>query len=100
MCESQSNARATGWAEREPPRHTNRPRCPHCGYPAIVRTTRELSPMYREQLMQCTNGLCGHTYVIGAEVLRTISPSATPNPDVHIPQSTHPCAGAKRPAHG
>lgn len=73
-----------------------RPRCPHCGARSTVRTSRELSPVYREQLMQCTNALCGHTYVVGQEVLRTISPSAMPNPAVSIPQSPNPCAGVKR----
>lgn len=74
------------------------PRCPHCGEPAIVRSSRALSPVYREQLMQCTNALCGFTYVVGAEVIRAISPSAMPNPDVHIAPSTNPCAGTTRAA--
>lgn len=78
--------------------HTNRARCPHCGEPAIVRTSRELSPVYREKTMQCTNPLCSHSYVVGEEVLRTLSPSATPNPDVNIPCSTHACAGRRRDA--
>lgn len=81
----------------QPPRQSiYRTRCPHCGKHARVRSSRELSPVYREMTMQCTNVMCGHTYVVGVEVLRTISPSATPNPTVRIPQSTHPCAGQKR----
>lgn len=75
-----------------------RARCPHCNAPAIVRSSRELSPLYREQLMQCTNAYCGFTYVVGAEVVRAISPSAMPNPDVHIAPSTNPCAGVPRAA--
>lgn len=63
-----------------------------------MRTSRELSPLYREQLMQCSNALCGFTYIVGAEVLRTISPSAMPNPDVHIAPSTNPSAGNARAA--
>lgn len=73
-------------------------RCPHCDAPAIVRSSRSLSPIYREQLMQCTNALCGFTYVVGAEVIRAISPSAMPNPNVHIAPSTNPCAGVPRAA--
>lgn len=85
-----------------PRRHVTKqgatPRCPHCSEPAIVRSSRSLSPIYREQLMQCTNALCGFTYVVGAEVIRAISPSAMPNPNVHIAPSTNPCAGVPRAA--
>lgn len=77
---------------------SERHRCPHCGARAIVRSSHSLSPLYREQLMQCTNVLCSFSYVIGAEVLRAISPSAIPNPDVHIAPSTNPCAGIPRAA--
>lgn len=70
-----------------------RPRCPHCNSAARVRTSRELSPVYREQFMQCTNVQCGFTYVVGCEVLRTLSPSGSPRPDVCVPQSSNPRAG-------
>lgn len=83
----------------EPARHlrtSKRPRCPHCGEPAIVRTSRELSPIFREQTMQCTNPSCSFSYVVGMEVLRSLSPSGVPNPDVTIPESHHPMAGARR----
>lgn len=63
-----------------------------------MRSSRSLSAVYREQLMQCTNAHCGFTYVVGAEVIRAISPSAIPNPDVHIAPSTNPCAGKPRAA--
>lgn len=62
-------------------------RCPHCGSAAHVRTSRSLTPLYREQVYQCQNHLCGHVYLVGLEVLRTISPSATPRPDMRIPFS-------------
>ena len=48
--------------------------------------------------MQCTNALCGFTYVVGMAVVRSISPSATPNPAVCIQPSTNRCAGDKRAA--
>lgn len=79
--------------------HTGKARCPHCDSTAVVRSSRRLSPIYREQIMQCTNAHCGHTYVVGAEVLRTLSPSATPNPDVDIPLSPKSYAGVKRAEH-
>lgn len=68
-------------------------RCPHCRERAIVRATRELSPIYAERYLQCSSPTCGYTYVVGIEVIRTLSPSGTPNPELQIPQSTNPCAG-------
>lgn len=41
----------------------------------------------REITYQCTDPECGHTFVVGAEVLRTLSPSAKPNPSVLLPIS-------------
>jgi len=78
---------------RRPTKQGATPRCPHCGEPAIVRSSRALSPVYREQVMQCTNALCSFSYVVGSEVIRALSPSAMPNPDVHITPSTNPRAG-------
>lgn len=77
--------------------------CPHCGAPASCRDTRTLSPLYRELTYQCRNPLCGHVWVCGLEAVRTLSPSATPAPEVRLPLSPHvrrralcglPCAPA------
>jgi len=43
----------------------------------------------REVTYQCLNAHCGHTYVAGLEIMRTLSPSAMPNPLVNIPFSRH-----------
>ncbi|MCD9124011.1 ogr/Delta-like zinc finger family protein [Cupriavidus sp. UGS-1] len=41
----------------------------------------------REITYQCRNPECGHTFVVTAEVSRTLSPSAMPNPNVLLPIS-------------
>ncbi|MBI5917815.1 MAG: ogr/Delta-like zinc finger family protein [Nitrosomonadales bacterium] len=61
--------------------------CPHCAKKAVIRTSRPISELTREYSMQCTNIMCGHTWVAVLSAIRTIVPSATPNPSVHIPRS-------------
>lgn len=63
--------------------------CAHCGAQAEIRTSEMLSPTMRETIYQCTNVECGHTFVASTEVVRTLCPSATPNPAVNIPISSH-----------
>ncbi len=43
----------------------------------------------REITYQCTDPECGHTYIAGLEVLRTLSPSARPKRGINIPFSQH-----------
>lgn len=62
-------------------------RCPHCQSRAAIRTSREVSPLLRELLMACQDAECGHTFIVHAEAVRTISPSAKPGSDVHLPIS-------------
>ncbi len=59
--------------------------CPHCRTRALIRSSRELSPMLREITKACQAAECGHTYVVPAEIARTLSPSAKPDPDVFLP---------------
>lgn len=63
--------------------------CPHCKASSEIRTSRMVSPTMRESIYQCTNVECGHTFIVDAEASRTLSPSATPDPTVNIPLSTH-----------
>lgn len=56
--------------------------CPHCGSKASIRTSRPVSRMTRELYCQCTNLDCGHTFVSLVEVVRTLSPSSIPDPDI------------------
>ncbi len=64
-------------------------KCPHCTSRARAVKSREMTATMREVTYQCTNAHCGHTYVAGLEIMRTLSPSAMPNPLVNIPLSRH-----------
>lgn len=64
-------------------------RCPHCRTRATARTSREMSPTFREVTYQCNNVECGHTYVVNMEFARTLSPSAMPDPTLQLPVSPH-----------
>ncbi|WP_373997288.1 ogr/Delta-like zinc finger family protein [Duganella sp. SG902] len=64
-------------------------RCPHCEARAVARSSQKMSDTMREITYVCTNPLCGHTYVAGLEVLRTLSPSAMPRRGINIPFSPH-----------
>jgi len=59
--------------------------CPHCGSGAKVRSSKQLSALYREVYLTCNNIYCGHVFVCGLEALRTLSPSAIPNPEINLP---------------
>ena len=54
--------------------------CPHCGHRATIRTSKAITRVTREAFCQCTNLACGHTFVAVMEIVRTISPSAVPDP--------------------
>ncbi len=60
-------------------------RCPHCKAKAATRSSREITPIYREVYLACSNVLCGHTYKASIAVVSTISPSAIPDPAIAIP---------------
>lgn len=63
-------------------------RCPHCDAPAKIRTSRAMSKISREVYYHCTNSIyCGFVWHGLISAVRTIRPSLTPNPDVHIPLS-------------
>lgn len=63
--------------------------CPHCDATSEIRTSRLVSKTMRELIYACTDVECGHTFVALTEVVRTLSPSAKPNPTVLLPLSTH-----------
>ena len=64
-------------------------RCPHCQAPSTIRTSVQSSAILREMFYQCTDAECGHTFVVHAEAVRTLSPSAKPDPLVYLPISEH-----------
>lgn len=56
--------------------------CPHCGSKSNIRSSRSVTRMTRELYCQCTNLDCGHTFASLVEVVRTLSPSSIPDPDI------------------
>lgn len=64
-------------------------RCPHCKQSARARTSAQLSPLFREVTYTCLNPECGHVFVCGLEAIRTLSPSAIPDPEIQLPLSHH-----------
>ena len=62
-------------------------RCPHCRARSTIRHSREVSPILREITYQCDDAECGHTFLVHAAAIRTLSPSAKPDPLVYLPIS-------------
>lgn len=60
-------------------------KCPHCGETAYTRTSRMMSLVTREAYYQCSNIECGATFKSYEQIFSQISPSAMPNPEIHIP---------------
>jgi len=63
--------------------------CPHCRWPSVIRTSEQMSVLTRQYVFCCVNAECGHTFVGTLEISRTLSPSATPDPSVCLPLSSH-----------
>lgn len=63
--------------------------CPHCRWPSVIRTSEQMSVLTRQYVFCCVNAECGHTFVGTLEISRTLSPSATPDPSVNLPFSSH-----------
>lgn len=63
--------------------------CPHCAGAATVRTSLRQTAIYREITYMCRDPMCGHVFVCGLEVVRTLSPASKPNPEINLPLSRH-----------
>ena len=63
--------------------------CPHCLSRVRATKSRTMSNMFKEITYMCQNDECGHVFIAGLEVLRTVSLSAIPAGDVRIPVSQH-----------
>jgi hypothetical protein len=64
-------------------------RCPHCGQLGTIVTTKTLAPTVSQHYVRCNNIECGHTWRATTAADMTLSPSATPNPTVALPLSSH-----------
>lgn len=56
--------------------------CPHCGTAALVRSSKQMSKLVRHATCSCLNVVCGHTFIVAVEAIRTISPPSFPDPEV------------------
>jgi len=74
--------------------------CPHCGKPGRIRSSRPVTPLYSQVRFECSNRECGHVWLAGLGVLHTLYPSASPNPEVHIPFFTGNNASPAKTAAG
>lgn len=88
-CNSVVRSNAVGARARDGVKEALRMACAHCRAPSYVRTSQQMTVLTREYTYACTNVECGHTFVVLAEQVRTLSPSATPDPSVNLPLSTH-----------
>lgn len=59
--------------------------CPHCELIAYVRSSQPMTALYRQLVFRCSNDLCGHVFVADLVAVRTVSPSACPNPEITLP---------------
>lgn len=88
-CNTSLRSAAVGARARAGHKEAMRLVCPHCKEPSFIRTSAQMTVLTRESTYACTNPECGHTFVALTEVVRTLSPSATPDPSVNLPLSTH-----------
>lgn len=62
--------------------------CPHYMTIARLHSLYAADTLWREYVYRCRNLYCGHTFITRSEVVRTLTHSKIPNPNVHIPIST------------
>ena len=60
-------------------------RCPHCREWGKIRSSRPVTPLVTDLHVACSDIECGHTFAAQLSILRTISPSSSPNPAVVLP---------------
>ncbi|WP_158700894.1 ogr/Delta-like zinc finger family protein [Phytohalomonas tamaricis] len=59
--------------------------CPHCDAFARVRKSQQLTPLYREAVVECQNPDCGWRGKLALEMTQTLTFSQSPNPDISLP---------------
>lgn len=59
-----------------------RNRCPHCASVMLIRTSKNIHPLLKILYLQCKNYQCGFSCAASVEIVHTISPSASPNPEI------------------
>lgn len=61
--------------------------CPDCGGRIAIRSSRSLTPTYRQARADCQNEACGARFGIGVEITHAIIRGEHPNPNIHLPVS-------------
>ncbi|WP_196296427.1 ogr/Delta-like zinc finger family protein [Moraxella bovoculi] len=65
--------------------------CPHCKQKTVrIRTSRDEHILMRRLWVQCQNLSCGWAGTYNCECDGELSPSATPDPQVKLPQGRKP----------
>lgn len=59
-------------------------KCPDCKGPTRVRSSREVTILYRQQTIICIDPECGGTYGAEVSITHRISPSARPDPSIDL----------------
>ena len=59
--------------------------CPHCGSITYRRSSRLVTPIFREIRFACLNEACAHTFVASLSYSYGLSPSGIPDPAVDLP---------------
>lgn len=63
--------------------------CPACGHRATVRTSKTVTPLFRELSYQCRDPECSFAWVATLGASRVLAPSAKADAIVNIPLSPH-----------
>ena len=63
--------------------------CPHCHSHVKAAKSRTMTDLMKEITYMCQNPDCGYVFIALLEVLRTLTLSSSPNPDIHIELSQH-----------
>lgn len=58
--------------------------CPHCTSPTTFRTSRQITAVFRETRLSCSNDDCGWKGVASLIIERTIVQSAIPDPRIEL----------------
>lgn len=70
-------------------REGTRVACPHCDTPSELRDMWRQSPLQWKASYRCDSDECGHSFLTTIELQRRLKASATPNPEIDLPMSTH-----------
>ena len=74
-------------AKMSKPGRTISNKCPHCGESLWIRSSEQVDPLLKRLYGQCTNLHCGFTAQGFLTWDAELSPSAMPNPNIHLPKS-------------